>query len=438
MNELVSYGHSFQIKVLYSLLNDKQFLQNISEVVTTDYFETPAHKWIVELVLRYYREYHTYPTMEVIKVEMKKEKNEVLRVSIKEELKQAYETTEEDIEYVKKEFFNFCKNQRMKETLLTSVDFLEAGHYDDIWRLMENTMKISEEQEEIHDYEDDVETRYREDLRNPVPFPWQTLTNITDGGAGGGDLVIPISNPKGGKSWICTAIGGNAAQLGYNVLHYTLELSESYVGKRYDAYFTGIDVDQLTHNRERVEKVAKDLKGRIKIKAYPPGRATLTMIERHIRRLKNTHNFVPDVIIIDYLEKLRNTKDRKDRTEDANDVFTDAKGLAVTLNKPIISPAQTNRTASGIDIIRGEHMAGTYEKLMIADIIFSVSKKSNIWYIMGNRYGDDDLAFKSKFNRKNGHIILDEKPYDENEMTLDQEEEVKTKIQKKFMRMNNA
>ena len=33
--------------------------------------------------------------------------------------------------------------------------------------------------------------------------------------------------------------------MGYNVLHYTLELGSDYVGRRYDAFFTGVSVDQL-------------------------------------------------------------------------------------------------------------------------------------------------------------------------------------------------
>ena len=37
-------------------------------------------------------------------------------------------------------------------------------------------------------------------------------------------------------------MGAYAAALGYNVIHYNLELSEGYVGKRYDAVFSGIDV----------------------------------------------------------------------------------------------------------------------------------------------------------------------------------------------------
>ena len=47
-----------------------------------------------------------------------------------------------------------------------------------------------------------------------------------------------FGNPGGGKSWAVIDILAYAAFLGYNVVYYTLELSEAYVGKRMDAYLT--------------------------------------------------------------------------------------------------------------------------------------------------------------------------------------------------------
>ena len=152
--------------------------------------------------------------------------------------------------------------------------------------------------------------------------------------------------------------------------------------------------------------------------------------------MKNQEGFVPGLIIIDYLEKLGNSRVRKDKNEDASDVFTEAKGLAEQVNTPIISPAQANRTGSNIAVIKGEHLAGTYEKFAISDLIVTISKKSNVWYIMGNRYGDDDIAFESTFNRKNGHIVISEDEYDEEQENI-KSEEVKAKVKAKFKKIDS-
>ena len=157
-------------------------------------------------------------------------------------------------------------------------------------------------------------------------------------------------------------MGAHAAALGYNVVHYTLELSEGYVGKRYDAVFSGVDVDKLNYHRSEVEEAIGKVKGKIVIKEYAPKRASLDTIEAHLQQLEHQNEFKPDLIIIDYLDLLR-TKGRKERKDEIDDVYTEAKGLAKQLCIPIVSPSQANRTGADKDILQAENAAGSYDKL---------------------------------------------------------------------------
>ena len=54
LNNIEQYGYNFQIKVISSLLNNKQFLTNIHDVLTHEYFGNQAHQWIIKEVLNYY------------------------------------------------------------------------------------------------------------------------------------------------------------------------------------------------------------------------------------------------------------------------------------------------------------------------------------------------------------------------------------------------
>jgi replicative DNA helicase len=446
MQNAASYGHNFQNKVIYSLLTDRIFLQNISDLLTVEYFENVAHKWIVNQVISYFSKYHTHPTPEVIKVEMKKEKNEVLRVAIREELKQAYGNTEEDIQYVKEEFFDFCKNQRLKEALLKSVDLLQAGEYDDIRRLIDNAIKSGSDRNVGHEYNKDIETRFREEERNVIPFPWEVLNNITDGGYGSGDLVIFFAGPGAGKSWVVASMGAIAAKMGKKVLHYTLELSDIYVGKRYDSLFTGIDFKKLKFHRNEVDKALSDLPGQIVIKSYSPKRASLETIEAHIRQLKNVSDFIPDMVIIDYPDLLRASKIRKEAREETDDIYTEIKGLAKDLGIPFVCPSQINRMGAKDDIIEADKISGSYGKIMIADIGISLSRKrkdkingTGRFHVMKNRYGGDGMTYPGTIDMNNGKIELSDEEYDESESddndTMDSEE--MNIIRKKFRKINN-
>ena len=269
LKSIEEYGPGFQIKVLSSLLTHKEFLTNIYDILNEDDFNNQAHKWIIQEILKYYDKYHTTPSLDVLKVEVKKVENEVLQLSIKEQLREAYITSDEDLEYVQEEFSAFCKNQQLKQALLSSVDLLKAGDYDSIKFMIENALKSGQDKNLGHEYNLDIETRYRENNRKIIPTPWKRINELLQGGLGGGDFGLIFGNPGGGKSWTLVALGGYAVRMGYNVLHYTLELGEDYVGLRYDAFFTQIPVDHLTKHKEKVEEVIPQIPGKLVIKEFP-------------------------------------------------------------------------------------------------------------------------------------------------------------------------
>ena len=113
LTSLNQYGTNFQVKVISSLLTHKEFLTNIHDIISEEYWDNQAHKWIIKEIINYYDKYHTTPSMDILKVEMKKVENEVLKVSIREQLREAYQTSDEDLEYVQEEFSTFCKNQQL-------------------------------------------------------------------------------------------------------------------------------------------------------------------------------------------------------------------------------------------------------------------------------------------------------------------------------------
>ncbi len=440
LQSLSQYGNTFQTKVISALLTHKDFLININDILSDEYFDSNSTKWIINEILRYYNKYHCNISMDILKVELKKIDNEVLQISIKEQLREAYRLSEEDLQYVMEEFSNFCKNQQLKKALLTSVDFLNAGDYDSIRTMIDNALKAGQDKNIGHEYDKDIETRYRENSRNVIPFPWESFNNITQGGYGDGDLVLIFGNPKGGKSWAVMSMAAHAVKLGYNVVFYALELGETYVGKRFDAIFSQIPVDDLDNKRKHIENVVSNLPGKLVIKEYSPKRANLNTIESHLSKL----DFKPDVIFIDYLDLLSNRKKRLEKKDDIDDVYTDAKGLAKELKIPIISPSQANRSGANVAILESTHIASSFEKLMIADIVISLSRTrvdrlegTGRWHFMGNRYGNDGCTFFSpKIDTSIGYFEIEKNEMGEEELENFGKKSKKTEeeSEKKFLR----
>jgi replicative DNA helicase len=361
--------------------------------------------------------------MEVLKVELKKIDNEVMQLSIKEQLKEAYKSSDEDLKYIEEEFSNFCKNQQLKKALLSSVDLLNAGDYDSIRNLVDNALKAGQDKNIGHEYEKDTESRYREEHRIAIATPWDKFNDLLQGGLGGGDFGLIFGNPGGGKSWSLIALGGHAVKMGYNVIHYTLELGADYVGRRYDAFFTGCDVGKITKHKARVEEVIAELPGKLIIKEYSPGKATISTLESHIKKCIDLE-FKPDLIIIDYVDLLRSKRNNRERKDEIDDIYLSTKGLARELNLPIWSVSQVNRAGAKDDIIEGDKAAGSYDKVMVTDVAISLSRKrqdkvngTGRFHIMKNRYGMDGLTYSVRVNTANGHFEVNDTIEDDDEPT---------------------
>ena len=346
LKRLQEYGKGFQLKVLGSLLTDKTFLLNVRDVLHDSYFDADSHKWIINEITGYFDTYHTVVTMDVLKVELQKLDNEVLKVALKEELRNSYNASKDDMEYVQEEFSTFCKNQEMKQAILASADLLKEGDFDGIRTNVEQAMKAGMDKNIGHEYNKDIETRYRTDYRPTVPTPWPIFNDGIQGGFGPGDLAIVFGNPGGGKSWTMVAIAAHAVKMGYNVNYYTLELGEDYVGKRFDCYFTGYSIDEVNDHRDEVQKVVEGLKGKLKI--------------------------------------------------------------------PILTPAQVNRMGAKDSVIEGDKAAGSYDKMMVADVCISLSRQkedkvlgTGRVHVMKNRYGQDGMTYNIKMDTNNGHIEFD-------------------------------
>lgn len=451
-NKLSVYGLGFQTKVISSLLKNKNFLLNIRDVVTPEYFDNQAHQWLVDQIVKYFDKYHATPTLDTLHIEVKKIDNDVLKTSVVEQLKESYKAANEDAEYVEAEFSNFCKNQQLKKALLTSVDLLQSGMYDDIRHLIDAALKAGMDKNIGHEYTKDVEDRYREEYRKPIVTPWNVVNELLQGGLGEGDFGLIFGGPGGGKSWSLIALGAAAVKAGYNVCHYTLELSEAYVGKRYDACFTNISVAQIQEHRKTVEATIDKLPGKLIIKEYPMGKATISTIESHIQKCKDLGD-APDLVLIDYVDLLRANRVSKERKEEIDDVYVATKGLARELKIPIWSVSQVNRAGANDNVIEGDKAAGSYNKMMITDFAMSLSRRrqdkasgTGRFHIMKNRYGMDGVTYAAVIDTSTGHIHIDDKEMSEEDM--EKERPVKLNenfdtfdrdiLKKKFFELNNG
>ena len=403
VDTLSKYGQSFQAKVISALLTDVRMMDTLCEIIDKKFFESDANKWIVQEIKDYYDEYKKEPTLDVFKGQVSKLDNPSLKKSVVEQLKTVYtQIGQDDFEYVKNEFTSFCINQNMKNVILQSVDLLKSGNYDRIKDLVDKAMKVGVESDLGMDYLLDFEERFSETGRETVSTGWDCIDDLMDGGIGPGELGVVVAPSGVGKTWALAALGAAAVRAGKTVVHYTLELSQHYVGLRYDTVFTHIPSTDLKEKKDEVFT---------KLKSYPPKGASSKTIQLHIEKMIAAGN-KPDLIIIDYADLLLSHSNKTDSTyAEQGGVYIDLRGMSGELGIPIWTASQTNRSAIDSEVIEADKIADSYAKVMNADFIMSLSRKAKDKlnntarvHIMKNRFGQDGITFPTKMDTNTGTI----------------------------------
>ena len=410
-DRLSTYGYAFQIKVITSLLTDKSFLQQISDIMVPKYFESEANNWIVQTILDYHTEYKSSPTLEVMKVKMEKLDHDVLKDQVIAHLKDAWKFTEaEDLEYIKDQALDFCKNQEIKKAILSSVELLKNGDYDGIKAKVDGALKAGADKDIGHDYMTSIEERYTEAVRHVQPTPWEVINELTDGGLGKGELGVMVAPAGIGKSWALMNIGAGAVKKGKTVLHYTLELNEAYVGLRYDSVITGIANQNLKHYQEDIKDQLAKLDGELIIKHYPTKTVSVMGIRGHVEKCI-MQGKTPDVIIVDYADLLRGHGQEK--RHELEGIYEDLRGMAGEYGIPVWTASQANRSALEEDVIDASKISESYGKVMVADFVLSLSRKvqdklagTGRWHVIKNRFGPDGITLPSKMNTSNGQFNI--------------------------------
>jgi len=416
-DKLSEFGYTFQIKIITCLLKNKNFLQQVQDILDVSYFENESNQFLVSTINEYFVKYKTQPTAEVMKVKISEISDEVLKKTVVANIKDAYKhLNSEDLEFVMEQTIDFCKNKVLKNAIIDSVELLKSGKYDDIKRKIDSAMTAGAERNVGHDYVDSVEERYNQATRLITPTGWDVVDNLMDGGLGKGELGVVVAPAGIGKSFLLVNLGVQGIKKGLNVLHYTLELNEAYVGLRYDSVLTGIANQELKYNIDAVKEKVKDIKGNLVIKYYPTKTAAISTIFSHVERYKILGK-EPDMVIVDYADLLRGSGGNKEYRLELGNIYEELRGLAGQLEVPVWTASQANRSALQENVIQADKIAESYSKIMTADFVMSLSRKiedkvsgTGRIHIIKNRFGPDGITFPSEINTNNGSFNI----YDQN------------------------
>ena len=415
-DRLQEFGHNFQIKSIVCLMNKPNFIEQIIDILDEKHYDSDSLKWVVKQCKKYFNEYKKPITLDVFKVKVNEVENDVLKTTIVENLKEVFRHMESaDLDFVQDKCLEFFKNQTIKNAIIQSVDILETkGDYEQIKNIIDDAMKAGTERNIGHEYREEtaIEERYSEMARDVVPTPWDVINDLTQGGLAGDELGVIVAPAGIGKTWILCALGAGSMKRGKNIVHYTLELNEAYVGLRYDSVLTGLPNQNLKYHIEDVKSAVEKVKGELVVKYFPTKTASVHTLSAHLQKLRTLGKDF-DMVVVDYGDILRDTSNSREVRHALGNIYEDLRGMAGEFDVPIWTASQANRSALDEDVIEATKVAESYQKVMTADFVVSLSRKvedkignTGRFHVIKNRFGPDGLTYPAKVNTNTGAVEI--------------------------------
>ena len=404
------YGKDFQEMLCHLMLIDRPFADQMFEVLDVNFLELKYLQEFVNLISKYREKFEVHPTEKIMTSVLRTE-IENLNESVQQQIRNFFaRISKSDIEestYIKETSLDFCRKQKLKGAMLKSVKLLQKSSFDEIAEVINEALRLGSDSDFGHDYLKDFEQRFLLKSRNPFPTGWSEIDSITHQGLGAGELGVVIAPTGAGKSMALVHIGAQALAAGKNVVYYTLELSDTVVGSRFDSCLTKVPLGSLHSFKEEIYEQIQNLKGNLIVKEYPTKSSSVNTLKHHLEKMKN-RDFIPDVIIVDYADLLRPSSVLREKRHELETIYEQLRALAQVHKCCVWTASQTNRSGLNAEVITMESISEAFNKCFVADFIFSISRTAEDKlnnegriFIAKNRNGVDGVVFPIYMNTSN-------------------------------------
>jgi hypothetical protein len=351
--------------------------------------------------------------------------------------------------YVISRINKFIQAREIQSGAVELARFAKEGRFEESRELLQKLAKagIVSEEVGVKFFENRLPSYLQEHGANErvIGFGLDPIDRRIPRGLCRTDFLCLLGGYKGKKSFGCVHLGVQGLFEGRKVLHITHELSMEETEKRYDAAIGGLILNSdIKSGNVKIEipeeggepgvkeeeerqavgdweavKVArrriKRLGGQLIIRKYPMSHCTMGEIERYLDYLESFEGFVPDILINDYIEKMRVPDG--ERRDKINDMYMQMKGIADERKLVSVTVSQATRDALRRHKLTQKDFAEDIRKLGNVDYVLAISQTDEmaeqdrmLAWVMANRTGAMDFGCKFSQNLRIGQFCLEAWP----------------------------
>lgn len=364
------FTRDFRIKLLALMLDDGWMLKFGDIIIQPEYFDKTDEENIAQAIVDYRHKYRQSPKDNVdIYAMLGGDENKLVE--------QVFDAFDTDLKLAMDMAVQFAQEQAARLAILESVDDIAKGDLQKPIERMKKALEVGRDLEDLgKDLITDIDKWLFDYWSDKVPTGWHHVDMILEGGLGPGELGCILAPQNRGKSMALVNIGHGCASIlaGKNVLHFTHEMSEEQVLKRYASRilfkFPHKNDNLDDYAEELVEKARRFLPGKIRVIGGGMG---VLEYEAKINRIID-EGFEPGLLIDDYGDLLRPERRYTERRFEISAVFEFIRQLGGRLGLPTWTASQSRRDGHTKEIITMADMAEDIGKVSISDVIISLNQ----------------------------------------------------------------
>jgi len=350
---------SVQQTILSNLIHNEEFCRKVSPFLKSEYFTDHFENVVFNTLQDFFAKYNKPASMDILKIQIRDiEKLNGDQVDSIDTYIDNLNFRTDNMEWLVETSEKFCKDRAVYNAILDSISIIDGKDTktskDAIPSILSDALAVSFDSAIGHDYIEDFESRYDFYTRveEKVAFDIDLLNKITKGGLSRKTLNVILAGTGVGKSLAMCHMAASTLMQGLNVLYITMEMAEERIAERIDANLMNMTMEEMaTVDKDiyetRFERVAKKTRGKLIIKEYPTASAHTGHFQALIEELKMKRNFLPDMIIIDYLNICTSSRIKQGANVNSytyiKSIAEEIRGMAVKYNVPILSATQTTR-----------------------------------------------------------------------------------------------
>ncbi len=404
--------------ILSSLISRDEYARRVLPFLKDEYFSDDAERITFDSVRNHIDKYNSLPSKTELDLAIRNrtDLNEQRFKKTIEKVDSLGITDEPDFQWLLDSTEKFCQDKAVYNAIFKAIEVLDAEKTKkkDVSRtgipdMLRDALSVSFDTRVGHDWTTEYSNRFDvyTSKEERIPFDLETFNTITNGGVPRKTLNIVMATTNAGKTLFMCHHAAFCLRQGLNVLYITCEMAEERIAQRIDANMLNTEINDIEKlpkevYEKRVASLVSKTNGRLIIKEYPTGCASVNHFRILLKELKLKKNFVPDVVFVDYLNICASSRLNSESAANTyvyvKAIAEELRGFAVENDLPVFSATQSNRAGHSNTDVDLTNTAESWGLPATADFFLVMIRTEELdeenmvlWKQLKNRYSDKAL-----------------------------------------------